>query len=535
MLGAARPLVAGAVAALLCFAADTGKGPKFYPDDPIWTLPAPLPVDRDKVNIRKIDQLYDFATNSIAPPGEKQLPGKPIPAKDVNTVDELPDSMWYTNRHRTRRMTVEEMKRGSERGNAPAPPFMVVGAKTDGISPGFQMMDANGRRYLCKPDPRSNPELSTAADVIGSKFFYAFGYNTPENYIVYFKPGELKLDPKATTKGLSGKERRLNHEDIERVLREVPRDKQGRLRVSASLFIPGKGVGPFRWYGVRTDDPDDIILHEHRRSLRGLHVLSAWVNHTDVKANNTYDSILPMNGVPVVVHFLIDFSAMLGSDSDEPKDARFGHDYMIEKDKKVLLKMATLGLYSPDWERASYPGIRSVGRFEAETFDPEKWLSNYPNSAYINRLPDDNFWAAKQVMAFTREEIRAMVESGQYTDERAVGYLVSTLEKRQRKIGEKYFAQVLPLDGFTVEGGTLRFEDLGIKYKFVPSRDYKVQWSTFDNSTGARAPIAGASGFGVPSEASRGYVVAEIQGAEPSKMARVYLNGAKVVGIDRTW
>jgi hypothetical protein len=500
----------------------------------MWQMPPPLAAD--KANVRKIDQLYDFAVNSFGPPGEKQLAGKPIPAEDVNTLGEVPDSLWYTNRHRIRRMTLDEMRRGPDRDNQPVPPFLVVGAKTDGISPGFQMQDAKGRRYLCKPDPRSNPELSTAADVIGAKFFYAFGYNTPENYIVYFTPDQLKLDPKATTKGLTGKERKLNDEDVDRVLREVPRDKQGRLRVSASLYIPGKSVGPFRWYGVRKDDPDDIYRHEHRRALRALHVFCAWVNHTDVKANNTYDTVLQVSGVPAIVHYLIDFSAALGSDSDEPKNARFGHEYMIEKEKStILLRMLSAGLYSPDWERANYPRIKSVGRFEADTFNPETWTSNYPNSAFVNRLPDDTFWAAKQVMTFTREEIRAMIESGQYTDERAVEYLVTTLEKRQRKIGETYFKNVLPLDRFEVQGGTLRFVDLGVHYKFVPSRDYKVQWFNYDNNTGTRTPISGASAFTVPSEASRGYAVAEIQAAEPSKLVRVYLMGSRVVGIDRTW
>ena len=35
---------------------------------------------------------------------------------------------------------------------------------------------------------------------------------------------------------------------------------------------------------------------------------------------------------------------------------------------------------------------------------------NDPITAFENRLPDDTFWAAKQVMAFTDEEIRAIVQ-----------------------------------------------------------------------------------------------------------------------------
>jgi hypothetical protein len=269
------------------------------------------------------------------------------------------------------------------------------------------------------------------------------------------------------------------------------------------------------------------------RVLRGLQVFCAWVNHTDVKANNTFDAIQQVQGVPAIVHHLIDFGASLGSDSDAPKNARFGHEYMIEKDKKVLLKMAALGLYSPSWERADYPGLPAVGRFEAETFQPEKWTSNYPNAAFLNLLPDDGFWAAKQVMAFTRDEVKAVVATGQYSDPRVLEYIVDTLMKRREKIGRYYFNVVLPLDRFEVNGGTLRFEDLAVKHNLAPARDYKVQWFHFNNSTGERAAIAGAATMAVPRES--GYVAAEIRGADENKLVRVYVRGDRVVGVDRTW
>ena len=52
----------------------------------------------------------------------------------------------------------------------------------------------------------------------------------------------------------------------------------------------------------------------------------------------------------------------------------------------------------------------SVGRLEAERFDPLKWKPEYPNPAFENMRPDDAFWAARIVSKFTDEAIRAVVE-----------------------------------------------------------------------------------------------------------------------------
>ncbi len=505
----------------------------FYPDDPLWKMPKPLAVDHPKH--RAIDQLYDFVINSVATPGEKQLPAALIPAQDVNTLGEVPDGLWYTNRHYWHPMSIADLRRGPDKGNEPVGPFRVVGAKSEGITPGFQLMDARGRRYLCKPDPISNPEMATAADVVSSKFLYALGYNVPENYIVYFRPAELTIDPKAKIRPTGGRERRLVRADLDRILAIMPRDKEGRYRVMASKFIEGTGVGPFEWIGTRADDPNDLYKHENRRALRGLYVFCSWVNHTDVKANNTYDTVTEFEGVRAIRHFLIDFGASLGSDSDEPKNARFGHAYMIEKNKGVLGKMFGLGLISPDWERADFPHLKAVGHFESKTFHPDTWTSNYPNPAFLNRLPDDTFWAAKQVMAFTEPEVRAMVETGQYSNPEVVNYITRTLMERRMKIGQTFFATVLPLDRFEVRNGELVFDDLGAKYGITPARRYRIVWSKFDNATGAPSGSAGAESPRVPLGSD--IVVAEIRTAgEVGKTVSVFVRGGReVVGIERSW
>ena len=199
------------------------------------------------------------------------------------------------------------------------------------------------------------------------------------------------------------------------MLEKVPRDTEGRYRGLASLSIAGRIVGPFRYYGTRKDDPNDMVEHQMRRDLRGLFVFAAWLNHTDTKSINSLDSVVEEGGVRFIKHYLIDFGAILGSDSFEAKSPRAGNVFLFDF-KPAAWQFLSLGLYVPGWMRADYPHIPEVGHLEYETFDPENWRNNYPNPAFDLRTPGDTYWAAKKVMSFSDEAIRAIVETGQYSD-----------------------------------------------------------------------------------------------------------------------
>ena len=59
----------------------------------------PKPLSIDKANNRKLSDIYDFFYMTFGKPGEKQPDKTFIPAGGVNTLGEVPDSEWYTNRH----------------------------------------------------------------------------------------------------------------------------------------------------------------------------------------------------------------------------------------------------------------------------------------------------------------------------------------------------------------------------------------------------------------------------------------------------
>jgi len=520
---------------VLAAVAAAAQGKRFYPDDPIEREPAPLPVG--EVQPRPVNAFYDFLLQSARP---DPRPAKP--ARAVNTLGEVPDSAWFTNRHARRRMSLQELRRGPGDGQKPVAPFLVVGAKIDGITPGFRMTDARGRLFFVKPDPADYPELATAADVIGSKFFHALGYNTPENYLVMMKRSDLTALQGAKATAILSSQRYLNQGALEDILDTIPRRPDGTMRMLASLALPGKVVGPFKYEGMRRDDPNDTVPHEDRRDLRGLHVLCAWLNHTDAKGQNSLDTVVQENGVRFLRHHLIDFGATLGSDSDMPKNARFGYAYVLPEGKEALLRIFTFGLHMPEWERARYPDLKAVGRLEYKIFDPEKWRSNYPNPAFLNRLPEDEYWAAKLVMAFRDEEIRAIVETGEYSDQRFTDYVTKALIERRNKIGRTYFEKILPLDAFEVTNGQLRFDDLAAKHGFRPVRNHVIAWSVYDSEHNTFNPISGR-GAGLPAGAQatrEGQFLAARLSAEGDarQSVTVYLRKEGViwraVGIDRS-
>ena len=76
------------------------------------------------------------------------------------------------------------------------------------------------------------------------------------------------------------------------VLKRAAQSADGSYRALASKALEGVSVGPFRYYGTRPDDANDIFPHEHRRELRGLAVFAAWLNHNDSRAGNTLDTLV---------------------------------------------------------------------------------------------------------------------------------------------------------------------------------------------------------------------------------------------------
>jgi hypothetical protein len=458
--------------------------PKFFPDDPIA-------IDDDKVlDASKAGEIedtngYDFVVNTFADLGES----RDVRALNVNTIDEVPDSSWFTNRIGQRSMTIEEIVRGPD--SVPSisiDTWVVSSGKSSGVQPGFRMIDPTrpSQTYQIEFDPPSNPEMATGAEMIGTAFYHAMGYHVVEVYLAELDPAKVVIAPNAKVfDPLIGERRDLTPVDLEKVYERAARQPNGKYRVLVSKFAAGKPLGNFRYYGTRPDDPNDIVAHEHRRELRGARVFGAWLNHDDSRGVNSLDFLTTENGRNYVKHYMFDFGSIMGSGTVFAQRHRAGNEYILEW-QPGWLTLATLGLYTRPWLHIKYPEVpASVGRFEGDAFEAARWKPEYPNAAFRNMRADDSFWAARIVSKFSNDAIRAVVEKAKYTDPRATDYITETLIKRRDKVLREWLVGVNPIVDVVLDAdGELTFGNAAVDANLAKApAGYLTRWHAFDNAT----------------------------------------------------
>jgi len=369
----------------------------------------------------------------------RRAAGRPKPAANVNALDEVPDSSWYTNRHYLHHMTIEELVRGPNRG---APPDFsearVLKAKITGVTPGVRLKDATGQTYLIKFDDTRSPGNRSSGEVIATKILYAAGYNVPENYIVYIDASLLHVAQDAETEDVAGRKRAFTSDDLSKLLERAPRMPDGRYRAMASKMIGGKPKGPFSHVGFRKDDPNDLIPHEHRRELRGLRVISSWIDNWDLKEGQGLDVYVEENGRHFLRHYLLDFNSALGGDT-YPFEYYHGHEYGFDL-PNIFKEVVTLGTYQSADEKPGPIISEAVGMFTSRDFDPASWRQTYPSVMFDNLTDQDAFWAMRIILSFSESEIRSMVETGEYLDPKDTSYIIQTLLERRRILAKYWFS-----------------------------------------------------------------------------------------------
>jgi hypothetical protein len=139
----------------------------------------------------------------------------------------------------------------------------------------------------------------------------------------------------------------------------------------------------------------------------------------------------------------------------------------------------TFGVAERSWAHASYVEEPSIGKLEFERFEPGAWKPEYPNPAFSNATAGDVYWAAKIIMAFTDDDIRAIVRTGEFSNRDAEATLAKWLIDRRDKIGRYAFQRLSSIDNFTwtLQDG-LKFDYLASLHGFTPApAAFDIQWS----------------------------------------------------------
>jgi hypothetical protein len=436
--------------------------PEPEPRDPQHVSCAPEPFDAptywdgaDNLFFRPLSELV-----GIVKSGE---------SVNVNSMDEVPDSAWFTNRVGIRPVSLEEVRLNEctkdvllDPDHAPDGSWLIDEGKTSGSTPGFRIKVPGKGKYLVKVEATGLPERQVAATVIGEAVYYAAGYNASCEQALLVRPSVFKLKPGLrAAHGNFGDFYDFDQKAVDELFAKSSKHG-GLLRISASAWVPGYILQQFRYEGTRNDDPNDVIPHQDRRELRGARLLSAWIDHFDSREGNSLDTwITEVKGGPPdaspghVRHLQLGTSAALGSAWDwDPITRRLGYSYVFDWGD-MATDFLTLGAVTRVWETVQKaPGRELFGYFNVSDFDPESWKNEYPNAAFSRMTERDGAWMARILARFTPPMVRTLAEMAKFADPSNTDYLESVLEGRLGKILERYLTRVSPVTEVHVEGSS---------------------------------------------------------------------------------
>jgi hypothetical protein len=434
-------------------------------------------------------------------PLRETLDLSPYPdAGDVNSFDDVARSSWFA----PRRLDIGAMARGPDTSGLPRPPFTVLPDNPMGFaSGGFSIADSRGQRYEIIVDPPDRPEMRTAAAAIAARLVWALGFHTPPVFI-----GKVTEQDFWRSEGST--------RDVPAILKSGPPPVDGYYRVAALAWPTGLLLGRTGESGVRSDDPNDLVAHEDRRSLRALTVVAAWLQLEGFGPAKTLDRYVGAPSEGHVLHYAVGLDDTLGAGqvvrvTDPPPGVGGGSS---------LVRLLTLGLAPNPAPPPTQIAMPSIGKLD-DDLDPKAYHPPMPWEPALRLLSPDGYWAAKRIAAISSAQIALAIDAGQLSDPRARRALQSALERRRARIVSYWMSRVVPLEPVALTGTRLLLRDEAVANGVAPSNfaDYQIEFLTDRGSAAADAIVMHLTGgtleIELPAgavEAARKYLVVQVSG-----------------------
>jgi hypothetical protein len=459
---------------LIAMTAGTAEASRFAVAGPIWKVDDTTAIEEPGTN--SLNQVHDFIDGYWLRPFDETLSlRRDHGALDLNAIDEVPASTWFTPRIGRKPLPRGSVGLGNTEKDAALGEgaLRVVAARIEGSEPYLEIREANGRTCLIEFDDPANPEARTAAAVIASRLLYAAGYEVFESFIAFVDPGRFTIDETAEKINPYGGRGDLKQKDLDGLFQRLD-NGENQLRVAVSRAPNGQLKGGFCDKGTRLDDPNDKISHEDRRSLRGLRILCSWLDLTAMRSDRTMDVYLQPGGY--LQHHLVMLGASLGVDrllDSPPSGAEFAAPYPAAGAQSQNGWGRGLGQGRSAGGATRFSG---VGDFSSLDFDPLAWKPAYGFEPFRRMEWADALWGAALVSVFTDEQIVEAVYAGELTEKESRNYLAGTLMERRDAIEAALFTTVNPSCLFKIgtdRGGktTLLFEDLSLIMGISQSED----------------------------------------------------------------
>ena len=365
-------LLPAAIGLVVATAVSTA-GPRFYDDDPI----AREPESRSAAGAAplRIDLVFEYAFNLFVT--ARRQPSN-TRAGNINTIDEVPDSSWFTNRigkdadHARAPGARRQLRHRPRTRKVALAPREVRGHQSGlhrqrrqrrDLVPAVRFARASGgqqRRRRDFDEAVLGARLQPGRDLHHALRSSHRQHRSEGDGQAAIRRRERRSRTTTSIACSSGR----------RATRTAPTGRR------PAAWFPGTVLGPFRYAGTRSDDPNDLVSHEHRRELRALRVFGAWTNLVDLKAGNTLDSLVEENGRTVVKHYLQDVGSTFGM-ANNPHEWDMGWEHFYEPSPSRR-RLMTFGFALSPWQTVPYTEYPSVGLFEGDHFDPTAWKPQTP-------------------------------------------------------------------------------------------------------------------------------------------------------------